>query len=195
MPVPVLLRAVPWSALLALTGVGAATGAGALALASPGTALVTLEAGTALLGGAAACALDEPAAAVVAACPVRRSRQLLVRALAAALPLLVGAALVLGWAARVSTDRVLLLEVVGCCVLGFALATLSRARYDEPAEVVVPPLVLLFLTALLSAPVGRHVPLFSSVAPGHRVVVTWWLVLGCCAVALLAVVRERPWHR
>lgn len=192
---PVLLRAVPWPALLALTGAGAATGAAAVALGPSGSALPTLEAGLALLGGAAACALDEPAAAVVAACPTSRSRQLLVRALGVWLPLAAGALMVMAWWVRTAVDRVLLLELVGCCVLGFALAALARARYDEPGEVVAVGLVLLMLTAVLIAPVGQRLALFATAAPTDRVVATWWVLLGASALGLVGVARERRWTR
>ena len=191
---PVLLRAVSWRALLGLTAAGGATGALAVLLRS-GPSLMVLQLSMVLVGAAAACALDEPAAAVVAACPVRRSTQVLLRAVAALLAVAVGAADLLAWWARSSVDRVLLLELVGCWVLGFALAVLARARLDEPAETVASGVALALLSTLLIAPIGRHLVLFPGDDQLARGVRTWWLVLAGCAVGLLIAVPERRWAR
>jgi hypothetical protein len=187
----VLLRAAPWPALLAVSAAGATAGGVALVA---GPSLVLLQVALVVLGGAAACALDEPSAAVVGACPVRRSRQVLVRALAASVPLGAGAALLGGWAARQPVERLQLLQLVGCWLLGFTLATVARSRLDEPAEVVAPGLMLALLSVMFVAPIGRQVPLFTpDEAPG-RATHLWLVVVASCAAALLTVVRERRWR-
>ena len=173
---------------------GGVTGALAVLLHG-GPSLLVLQLSMVLVGAAAACALDEPAAAVVSACPVRRSTQVLLRAAAALLPVAVGAADLLAWWARSSVDRVLLLELVGCWVLGFALAVLARVRLDEPAEVVASGLALALLSTLLVAPIGHRLVLFPDDDQLTRGVRTWWLVLAGCAVGLLIAVPERRWAR
>jgi hypothetical protein len=190
----VLLRAVSWRALLGLTAAGGATGALAVLLRS-GPSLTVLQLSMVLIGAAAACALDEPAAAVVAACPVRRSTQVVLRAAAALVAVAVGAVDLLGWWARSSVDRVLLLELVGCWVLGFALAVLARVRLDEPAEAVASGVALALLSILLIAPLGRRLVLFPDDDHLARGVRTWWVVLAGCAVGLLIAVPERRWAR
>jgi len=189
----VLLRAAPWRGLLALSAAGAATGGTAVAMHS-GPASRMLELTLALLGGAAACALDEPSAVVTAPCPVARWRQVLVRALTASVPLAAGAVLVATWAARGSLDRLLVLQLAGCCLLGFALATMARTWVDEPAELVVPGLVLSLLSVMFVEPVGRRLVLFPDDAQLDRGVRTWWVVLVCCGVSLVLAVRERRWR-
>jgi hypothetical protein len=190
----VLLRAVSWRALLGLSAAGGVTGALAVLL-HDGPSLLVLQLSMVLVGAAAACALDEPAAAVVAACPVPRSTQVLLRAAAALVAVAVGAADLVAWWARTSVDRVLLLELLGCWVLGFALAVLARVRLDEPAEAVASAVALALLSTLLVAPVGRRLVLFPDDDQLARGVRTWWLVLTGCAVGLLIAVPERRWAR
>jgi hypothetical protein len=191
---PVLLRAVSWRALLGLTAAGGATGAVAV-VSHSGPSLMLLRLSMVLLGAAAACALDEPAAAVVAACPVRRSTHVLLRAAAALVALAVGTAELLAWWARSSLDRVLLLELVGCWVLGLSVAVVARSRMDEPAEVAAPGLALGLMSVLLIGPLGHRLVLFPDDDQLARGVRTWWAVLGACAVGLAVVVPERRWAR
>jgi hypothetical protein len=188
----VLLRAAPWPALLALSAVGAAIGGVAVLMGRAGSGPLLLHVALVLVGGAAACALDEPAAAVVDACPVGRSRRLVARSLAASVPLGTGAALVLMWWARTSVEQVQVLQLLGCWVLGFVLATVARRRLDEPAEVVAPGLVLALLSTLLVDPLGRRTALFTG---GERTAWTWAAVLAVAGVAVAAAVQERRWAR
>jgi hypothetical protein len=190
---PVLLRAAPWRSVLGLSVAAGAVGAAAVAAGATGMGLKLLQITTVLVGGAGACALDDPAAAVVRSCPVRWSRQVLVRAQTGLVPLLVGLVAVVSWWQRAQVDRVLLLQLGGCWLLGFALATVARVQLDEPAEVVASGLVLGLLTLLLFERVGRHLALFPTGEDAHRTVVTWWVVIGCCVGALLLVVREKHW--
>ena len=190
----VLLRAAPWRALLALTAVGAATGA--LALVVPaGTGARLLQMALVLGGGAASCALEEPAAAVVRACPVRRSMQVCVRAGAASVPLLAGASLVLLWSLAHDVDRLLLLQLAGSWLLGFSLAVLARTRLDEPAEVVASSVVLALFAVMHVGFVGRHLVLFPLGEQMDRATRTWGVVMVAALVALVLAVRERPWTR
>jgi hypothetical protein len=190
---PVLLRASSWRGVLALSAAAALLGAGAAAEGASGLGMKLVQMSVVLVGGAAACALDEPAAAVVQACPTRLSRHLLVRAGIAVVPLLVGVAAVLAWWSRAVVDRMLLLELGGCWVLGFALATVARRRLDEPAEVVAAGLVLTLLTVLLVDQVGQRLVLFPSGEQLDRATRTWALLMAGCGVGLVAAVRERRW--
>lgn len=189
---PVLLRAAPWRGLLGLTATGAALGALGLALGN-GAGLTVVQLALVVLGSAAACALDEPAAAVVAACPLPRTQWVLSRGGAAAPALAVGGALVTAWWARTAVDGVLLLEGAGPWVAGFALAVLARRRLDEPAEVVAPPLVLTLVGVLLWNPLHRWVDLFPS-GPGLRTAAGWWCVVGAAVLGLALAVPERRWR-
>ena len=187
---PTLLRAAPWPALLGLSAAAAVTAAVAIGLASgPGRTVLHLS--LALVAGSAACALDEPAAAVVRSCPMQRSKQALPRVTAATVPLLVGAVAVAAWWARTTPERLLLLELVGGWVLGLTLAAVARRWSDEPAEVVATGLVLLLATTLLVGPVGRRLALYGD---GQRAAHVWWAVLAACLVAGLLLLRERRWQ-
>ena len=190
---PVLLRAAPWRALLSLSAAGAALGGLAL-LVPTGTGTRLLQMALVLGGGAAACALEEPAAAVVGACPVRRSTQVAARALAAAPPLVAGAGLLLLWSSAREVDRLLLLQLLGCWLLGFSLAVLARARLDEPAEVVASGVVLSLLAVMYVNLVGRHVVLFPLGEQLDRATRTWAVVIAAAVVAVAVAVRERWWR-
>jgi hypothetical protein len=189
---PVLLRAVAWRALLGLSAVAGVTGAVAILLHN-GSAQLVLNLSLVMVGSAAACALDEPAAAVVGACPVPRLTQVALRAFASLVPVGVGIAVVMAWWSRGAVERVLLLELAGCWVLGVALAVLARARLDEPGEVVASGLALVLLSVLLVNPLGRRLVLFPDDDQLARGVRTWWVVIVSCAVAVVAAVRERHW--
>jgi hypothetical protein len=145
-------------------------------------------------GGAAACALEEPAAAVVGACPVRRSTQVLARALAAAVPLFVGGSLVLLWAVVHDLERLLVLQLVGAWLLGFAIAVLARARIDEPAEAVASSVVLSLLAVMYVGPLGRHLVLFPVDEQVGRATRTWAVVIVAAVLGLALAVRERRWR-
>jgi hypothetical protein len=191
--VRLLLRAAPWRALLGLAAAGAAVGAGGLAIGG-GSGMRVVQLGLVLLGATSACALDEAAAAVVSACPVRREVQVLARALSAAVGLVVGAVLAVSWWWLEATDRLLLVELGGTWLLGFALAALSRRRLDEPAEVVVSGLVLSLMTLMMYTPISRHVVLFPIGEPGDRATRTWAVVTVVAVVGLVLAVRERRWR-
>lgn len=189
---PVLLRAAPWRALLGLTATGAGLGAAGLALGS-GAGLIVVQLALVVLGSAAACSLDEPAAAVVTACPLPRAYWVLSRAAAAAPSLVAGGALVTAWWARSAVDAVLLLEGAGPWAAGFALALLARRRLDEPADVVAPPFVLVLVAVLLWNPLHRWVDLFP-LGPGLRTAAGWWCVVGAAVACLALAVPERRWR-
>lgn len=189
----VLLRAAPWPALLALSATGSALGAAGVVLGG-GNGLRVLQLGLVLLGAAAACALDEAAAAVVSACPVRRSVQVLARALAAGPGLVAGTALVQAWWRLEGTDSVLLAELGGTWVLGLSLAASVRRRLDEPAEVVAPLLVLTLVAVMLVDPVGRCLVLFPLGQQGERAALTWAAVAAASFLGLVLAVRERRWR-
>lgn len=188
-----LLRAAPWRPLLALAAGAALLGAVGLAIGG-GSGLRVLQLALVLVGGAAVCVLDDAAAPVAQACPVSRAEQVLARALAAVPALVTGGALVGLWWVLEGVDRLLLLEDVGCWVLGFALATLARRWLDEPAEVVVSGFVLVLVSVMLVDPIGRRLQLFPLGGDSGRSVRTWWVVVAACLVTLGVVVRERPWR-
>ena len=189
----VLLRAAPWRALLVMTATGAATGT--LALVLPvGTGARVLQMALVVTGAASACALEEPAAAVVSSCPVRRTTQLLVRAAAATVPLLVAVALALAWWVVHSVERSMLLQLGGTWALGLALAVVARRWLDEPGEVVAPALVLVLYALMNIDAVGRHLALFPLGGATPRTVHVWWLLIGTASVVLVAAVREKRWR-
>lgn len=132
------LRAVPWGAVLAGTGIGIA----ALAVddwwvpGGPGSALLWF--GLAGFGAGVAFVLDEPAAAVVAAAP-RRRRAWTLRVLVALVPILgwlAGTAVVSRAAPQLSW-RAMALTGTGFLIAALAVAAhLRRAGYDAPGELV-----------------------------------------------------------
>jgi hypothetical protein len=188
-----LLRAAPWRALLGLATAAAVLGAAAVALGG-GTGARCLQLVLVLVGAAAACCLDEPAAAVVDACPVPRRSRLGARALASLLPAVPATLSLAGWAAREPFTWLFGLELLGCTVLGLTAAALARRRWAEPGEVVCPATALALLCTVLVDPLGRRVLLFPLALSSPRAVETWAVALGACVVALLAAVPERRWR-
>lgn len=179
--------------LLGLSAVAAVVGGAGVAIGGA-SGMRVLQLALVLVGGAAACALDEAAAAVVGACPLSRTQQVLARALAALPALVIGGALVGLWWVVETGDRMLLLEDLGCWVLGFVLATWARRWLDEPAEAVVSALVLGLGSVMLAEPVGHRLMLFPLGGPGLRPALTWAGVLGGGLLVLLTVVPERRWR-
>ncbi|HUR15231.1 MAG TPA: hypothetical protein VM097_12150 [Mycobacteriales bacterium] len=188
-----LARAAPWRALLGLALAAAILGGVGLALGG-GPGLRVLQLGLLLVGAAAACALDEPAAAVVDACPVPRVRHVIVRAVSASPALLLGGGLVASWWSLEGVNRLVLLQNAGCWLLGFTLSTLARTRIDEPAEVVVAGYGLVLVTVMLVEPIGRRLALFPMGEDSTRATRTWCVVLLASVVALVLAVRERRWR-
>ncbi len=191
---PVLLRAAPWRALFGLVAAGVGVGASGVLLGG-GSGMRVLQLGLVLLGAGAACALDEAAAAVVSACPVRRRVQVLARAVAAAPGLVLGAVLVAAWWSVEVTDWLLLVELGGTWVLGLSVAAIARRRLDEPAEVVVGGLVLSLMTVMMYDAVGRRLVLFPLGEPGGRAARTWAVLTVAALCGLVFAVRERRWNR
>ena len=185
----VLLRAVPWRALAGLSGA-----AGALALVGllvgGALGLRVLQLAAVVVGGSAACALDEPAAAVVEVCPVSRSTRIAVRAGAASLPSLLAALVLL----LRDASALGFAQLLGCWLIGFVLAALARTRIDEPAEVAAPATVLGLVLVMFTEPVARRLVLFPLEGGTARAIRTWEAVAAVGALALLAVVPERRWR-
>lgn len=169
-----------------LGGLGVAVGGG--------SGVRCLQLAFVLLGSAAACSLDEAAAAVVAACPMGRVRRVALRAVAASVDVLIGAALLALWSLRAQIGRALVLELLGCAVLGFSGAALARTWLEEPGEAVASSMALALLGVLLIEPVGRRLGLFPVEGGAHRASVSWGLVMLCGAVVLAVVVPERRWR-
>jgi len=189
----VLLRAVPWPAVSGITAVALVTGAGGFAW--PGGAQILLPIAFALLAGAAAFVLDEPASAVVDVTPTGRARRTAVRALALLVPLGAGTALVLAGALRAVKLPwpAVGLALAGSVLLGFAIACVARRYSGEPgtqasaaaAFVLIIPGFLPFVAQWVRPfPVtGPH--------PGGPSSTTFWSIAGCvCLAAIAASVPE-----
>jgi hypothetical protein len=155
-----------------------------------GTGLFQL--GYAVLGGLAARALDEPAAAVVAACPRSRVRGVALRALSFGPWLGLAATLSIG---HVRQHRFLLVELVGCAIVGFTAAAVARRWMDEPGDVVGPAVALTFVAALVVAPIAHELALFPDGAAGTRTLLSWAAIALVSAATLAVVVPERRWRR
>ena len=130
----VLLRAVTWTAVSAITAGAALVGGLGVALGPASTGSAPLAAAEALLAAAAAFTVDEPSAPVVDVTPTGRARRTAVRGYALSVPLIAGALLVVAVHARDPAQSApdLAVAVVGDVLLGFAVACAARRRSDEP---------------------------------------------------------------
>lgn len=185
-------RATPWRALTAL-----ATGATALGALAPllggGPGLVCLFLVLVVLGCAGGLVLDDAAAAVVDACPVGRPAQRLQRAVVASPLVAIGLGASLAWWWREGATRMLLLQLAGCLLLGYALAALGRLRVDEPGDAVASGLGIALLGAIAFPPMAQRLRLFADY-PDRRGVLLWCVLVAGSVVALLLAVPERRWR-
>jgi hypothetical protein len=187
-----VLRAGAW---LEVTGTcGVALVVGGCGAAFPAAATVLLPICFALLAGAAAFTLDEPASLVVDVTPTGPVRRTGIRAVALLAPLAAGGlvmlvAAVLGlelpWAGTG-------LALAGNVLLGFAAACVVRARTGEPGPVAGGAVLLLLMAPSLVPQVARWIRTFPQTGTGgpssdHL----WWIVLAVCAVAIVISVDGR----
>jgi hypothetical protein len=182
----IVLRGGPWQALLGLAAAGAALGVLGLEIDHPRSAHL----GCVLIGCAAAFALDEPAAEVVAACPrSRRSRSAGRIATALGLTTAIGVL----WSA-LGASAALLLALLGCAVLALAAAAATRAVRAEPGEPVAVALLLALVTAMLFEPIGKHLMLFPLGPASDRSFAAWWTLIAVALVSLLVTSSEHDWR-
>jgi hypothetical protein len=189
----VLLRAVPWPAVGGITAVAVVTGAGGFAW--PGGAQILFPIAFALLAGAAAFVLDEPASAVVDVTPTSRALRTAVRAVALLVPLGAGTALVLAGALRAEKLPwpAVGLALAGSVLLGFAIACVVRRYSGEPgtqasaaaAFVLIVPGFLPFAAQWV-----RTFPVTGPDPGGLSSTTFWWLAGTACLAAIAASVPE-----
>jgi len=148
----------------------------------------------ALLAGAAAFTLDEPASLVVDVTPTTPARRTSIRATALLAPLAAGTlvllaaalrGLALPWAAAG-------LALAGDVLLGFAAACVARTRTGEPGAAVGTAVVLVLMAPSLVPPIARWVRTFPAPgAGGPSPDPVWWTVLAACVVAITISVSGR----
>lgn len=186
-----LLRAGAWHAVLGLSAVAVVVGG--VAAAIPKAGLVLLPLCFALLGGAAAFALDEPAFQVVDVAPTSAARRAAVRSLALVLPLAVGAVTGLVVAGRTGLPwAATALALIGAVVLGFTAACLARTRTGEPGPAASAVVVALMLAPALIPWVPAW--LRTSPQPDSRSQPSntlWAVTLVACAALVAASLTDR----
>ncbi|ADP84939.1 hypothetical protein [Pseudofrankia inefficax] len=189
-PALVLLRAVPWPAIGAVTILALTLGMAGVALAHAPSGPALLAAASALFAAAAAFALDEPASAVVDVTPTRPARLAGVRA-AALIPSATAAFLLItAMALRhpgLSTPA-MGLAMLGNLVLGFAVAVTARRRTGEPGPVAATALALALVALPRVGPIGRHVETFPATItePGAVSSNVWWATVGVTSLMAIA---------
>jgi hypothetical protein len=193
--VTAMLRAGAWPAVAGVSGVAIVVGGWAAAL--PAAATVLLPACFALLAGAAAFTLDEPASLVVDVTPTGVARRTRIRAVALLAPLAAGALVLLAGAERglalpwAATG----LALAGNVLLGFTAACVARTRTGEPGAAAGTAVVLVLMTAAFVPQVARWVRTFPAPGTGGPSSDTvWWTVLAVCVVAIALSIggRDHP---
>ena len=187
-----VLRAGAWPTVAGLSGVAVVVGG--CGAAFPAAATMLLPVCFALLAGAAAFTLDEPASLVVDVTPTTPARRTSIRAVALLAPLAAGAlvmlaaamrGLALPWAAAG-------LALAGNVLLGFAAACVARTRTGEPGAAVGTAVVLVLMAPSLVPPIARWVRTFPAPgAGGPSPDPVWWTVLAACVVAITISVSGR----
>jgi hypothetical protein len=194
--VTAMLRAGAWPAVAGVSGVAIVVGGWAAAL--PAAATVLLPACFALLAGAAAFTLDEPASLVVDVTPTGVARRTRIRAVALLAPLAAGALVLLAGAERglalpwAATG----LALAGNVLLGFTAACVARTRTGEPGAAAGTAVVLVLMTAAFVPQVARWVRTFPAPGTGGPSSDTvWWTVLAVCVVAIALSIGGRDLPR
>jgi len=187
-----VLRAGAWPTVAGLSGVAVVVGG--CGAAFPAAATMLLPVCFALLAGAAAFTLDEPASLVVDVTPTTPARRTSIRATALLAPLAAGTlvllaaalrGLALPWAAAG-------LALAGDVLLGFAAACVARTRTGEPGAAVGTAVVLVLMAPSLVPQVARWVRTFPAPGAGGPSADTlWWTVLAVCVVAIAISVGGR----
>ena len=192
------LRAIPWSALLGPAALGAlllaVTTAGVMG--GPSAELWWLALGS-IAAGLAAC-LDEPAAAVTAACPVPRRRRTGAR-------MLVVLVVLAAWALSAwAVDGVHQLSGPSLAVTGIGLLLGTVAAADvtrragrwEPGTALAPAVLLLVVSGLLFHPGwGDTLLLQAQRVPDSSPWPLPWLVVTLVAIATLWLTSADPLAR
>ena len=187
-----VLRAGAWPAVAGLSGV--AVVAGGCGAAFPAAATMLFPVCFALLAGAAAFALDEPASPVVDVTPTTPARRTSIRAVALLAPLAVGALVILAAALRglALPWAAAGLALAGGVLLGFAAACVARTWTGEPGAAVGAAVVLALMAPSLVPPIARWVRTFPAPgADGPSSDPVWWIVLAACVVAIAISVSGR----
>jgi hypothetical protein len=192
-----VLRAGAWPAVAGVSGVAVVVGG--CGAAFPAAATVLFPVCFALLAGAAAFTLDEPASLVVDVTPTGPVRRTQIRAVALLAPLAAGALVLLAAALRGQALpwAAAGLALAGNVLLGFAVACVLRTRTGEPGAVAGTAVVLVLMAPSLVPQVARWVRTFPAPAAGGPSSDTvWWTVLAVCVVAIAVSVGGRslpPW--
>ena len=191
-----VLRAGAWPAVLGVTGVAVVVGG--CGAAFPAAATTLFPVCFALLAGAAAFTLDEPASLVVNVTPTGPARRTQIRAVALLAPLAAGVLVMLAAATRgLSLPWAAAgLALAGSVLLGFAAACVARTRTGEPGAAAGAAVVLVLMTPSLVPQAARWVRTFpASGAGGPSSDTLWWTVLAVCVVAIAASVGGRKLPR
>jgi hypothetical protein len=192
-----VLRAGAWPAVAGVSGVAVVVGG--CGAAFPAAATVLFPVCFALLAGAAAFTLDEPASLVVDVTPTGPVRRTQIRAVALLAPLAAGALVLLAAALRGQALpwAAAGLALAGNVLLGFAAACVLRTRTGEPGAVAGTVVVLVLMAPSLVPQVARWVRTFpASGAGGPSSDLVWWTVLAVCVVAIAVSAGGRslpPW--
>jgi hypothetical protein len=192
-----VLRAGAWPAVAGVSGVAVVVGG--CGAAFPAAATVLFPVCFALLAGAAAFTLDEPASLVVDVTPTGPVRRTQIRAVALLAPLAAGALVLLAAALRGQALpwAAAGLALAGNILLGFAAACVARTRTGEPGAAAGTAVVLVLMAPALVPHVARWVRTFPAPgAGGPSSDTVWWTVLAACVVAIVISVGGRhlpPW--
>ena len=191
-----VLRAGAWPAVAGVSGVAVVVGG--CGAAFPAAATMLLPVCFALLAGAAAFTLDEPASLIVDVTPTGPARRTQIRAVALLAPLAAGALVLLAAALRglALPWTGAGLALAGNVLLGFAVACVVRTRTGEPGATAGTAVVLVLMTPSLVPQVARWVRTFPAPgAGGPSSDPVWWVVLAACVVAITISVGGRSLPR
>jgi hypothetical protein len=190
----VLLRGAGWPPIAGLTACAGAVGAGGVALIDDGIGQALLATAFALLAAASAFTLEEASHSIVDVTPMPPVAQTAIRAIALAVPL--GAGLALLVAMRLATTTVSVpavgLALAGNLLLGFASAAAARLRDGEPGVRASSATLVVLILPLMYGPLARRIHTFPG-APtatgGVSPTTSWWIAGGASLIAIMIAAR------
>ena len=191
----ILLRGAGWPPIAALTACAGAVGAGGVALIDDGIGQALLTTAFALLAAASAFTLEEASHSIVDVTPMPPVEQTAIRAIALAVPL--GAGLALLVAMRLATTTLSMpavgLALAGNLLLGFAFAAAARVRHGEPGVRASSATLLVLILPLMYGPLARLIHTFPRAATatgGVSPTTSWWLAGGASLITIMIAARR-----
>ncbi|MEO6144228.1 MAG: hypothetical protein ABIP19_09640 [Dermatophilaceae bacterium] len=199
----ILLTALPWRPVATASGAAVCLLSIVAVWPESGFAAVGIKLALVCLAAAAAFVLDEPAAAAVDSAPRTLRARTVIRLAGVSIPATIGASGLFMIGARLGSSTSsalrgqfpyggLLLQLVGCLLLGVAASAFTRRFMPVPGDLVSGVVAGVLTTLVIYNPFARWVDVFplSLQDRWSRAVILWIIVCLICVVTLARATRD-----